>query len=90
VETATNGKLALDRLSDGARPDIILLDLMMPVMNGWEFLRAFQDDAKIREIPVVVVSAFADREQPAGTAGMIKKPVSIDELMAMLHQVTGK
>jgi PAS domain S-box-containing protein len=56
VTTAANGQLAIDQL-DELRPDIILLDLMMPVMDGFEFLREIRKHEKWADIPVVVVTA---------------------------------
>ena len=57
VSTAVNGRDALEKLHHGERPCVILLDLMMPVMNGWEFRRALELDPVLRDVPVVVVSA---------------------------------
>ena len=56
VVEAENGRVALDRLAT-ARPDIILLDLMMPEMDGFEFLARLQSDATLRDIPVIVITA---------------------------------
>src|SRR5215208_4497205 len=56
VETAENGADALDRLEAYA-PDVVLLDLLMPVMDGWAFLRERQDDPRLSTVPVVVLSA---------------------------------
>ena len=57
VETAANGKLALERLNSGVGACVILLDLMMPVMDGWQFRQAQIRDATLASIPVIVVSA---------------------------------
>ena len=56
VVEAAHGRLAMDWLADG-RPDLVLLDLMMPEMDGFEFLQAFRLDPSRRTIPVVVVTA---------------------------------
>jgi CheY-like chemotaxis protein len=55
--SASNGREALDMLSDGLKPDVILLDLVMPVMNGWEFRREQMHDDALKSIPVVVFTA---------------------------------
>ena len=66
VETASNGLEALDLLRelrgdhDTRRPGVILLDLMMPIMDGWEFRRQQQDDPKLSSIPVVAITAAGD------------------------------
>ena len=57
VESAVNGQQALERLHAGAHPSVILLDLMMPVMDGWQFRHAQAQDAALSTIPVIVVSA---------------------------------
>ena len=72
VSRAANGEEALRRLHDGsAPPGVILLDLMMPVMDGWTFLGAQRRDPAIAEIPVVVTSAEdgADGRQCAAQSG---------------------
>ena len=57
AETAANGREALAYLALGDRPDVILLDLMMPVMDGWEFRRQQVTDPALAAVPVVVLSA---------------------------------
>lgn len=58
VDEAANGREALDHLDAGAHPSLIVLDLMMPLMDGWEFLRHMQDRPE-RETPVVVLTSMA-------------------------------
>jgi CheY-like chemotaxis protein len=83
VETAANGKVALERLAAGARPAVILLDLMMPVMDGWQFRREQVLDSRLADIPVIVVSA-AGRERLARIDAneYLTKPVNLGELLA--------
>lgn len=84
VSTAANGREALDLLATGALPSIILLDLMMPVMNGWQFRAAQRQDARLSGIPVVVISADAgvfQRADVLDAAAILKKPVQLDELL---------
>jgi len=87
VEIASNGLQALDRLSDGAEASVILLDLMMPVMDGWEFRRHQEKDARLRKIPTIVVSA-AGRERMAQISAdaYLSKPVDMDELLTRVSQ----
>ncbi len=85
VQTAENGKLALQALR-GEPPCVILLDLMMPVMNGWQFREAQRRDPALAQIPVVIVTAAGPREEiPEITAdGWISKPVDLDQLLEMI------
>lgn len=87
VTTASNGKEALDLLQKSPvswRPCFILLDLMMPVMNGWEFLLAQRADPNLKDIPVLVCSAIADRTRFPGIVDFIKKPIDIDQLIEVI------
>jgi CheY-like chemotaxis protein len=87
VSCAENGREALSRLRTGFRPDLILLDLMMPVMDGWEFLREQKQDESLASIPVVVISssdAVALRAAAAGAINCLKKPLHFRELTATL------
>jgi len=82
---ATDGEQALVRCRQ-LRPDLVLLDLMMPGMNGWDFRRAQLRDPIIAAIPVVVVSAVArSRDLPAD--GFLQKPFSLDDLLALVRRV---
>lgn len=85
-----NGKEALLALrSRTERPCVILLDIMMPVMDGWQFRSAQRADPEIGAIPVVVLSAHADVQQAAavmGAAGFLRKPVDLDALLAAVER----
>jgi CheY-like chemotaxis protein len=87
VETAINGREALERLEEGARACVILLDLMMPVMDGWQFRRAQIEKQELAGIPVIVVSAAGrDRIQQIHANGYLSKPVDLDELLTQIRQ----
>jgi CheY-like chemotaxis protein len=89
VTTAGNGKEALELLRNSPnswRPCFILLDLMMPIMNGWEFLLVQRSDPKLKDIPVMVCSAVADRTRFPGIVEFLKKPINIDELLTLVHR----
>ncbi len=83
VLRAENGRLALDMLEADVAPDVILLDLAMPVMNGFETLVVLKGDARWRQIPVIVVTANAEERNSAFTMGandFLAKPVDVVEL----------
>jgi CheY-like chemotaxis protein len=92
VAEAANGAIALDALRADRRPrfDVILLDLMMPVMDGVEF-RSFQlADARLAHIPVILFTADAQPEHKAellSAADTIPKPIRIDDLVSRIARV---
>jgi CheY-like chemotaxis protein len=87
VETAANGRQALDRLDKGAHACVILLDLMMPVMDGWEFRRRQIEDAVLAKIPVIVFSAAGrDRMRQIDADDYLAKPVDLEELLASVNR----
>ncbi|AZZ37169.1 hypothetical protein CIK05_10340 [Bdellovibrio sp. qaytius] len=86
VFTAENGQAALDFLQHAPRPCVILLDLMMPVMDGWTFALQLEKDEKLADIPIVVVSAFGDQAQTINAKTIFKKPVNLKELFATVKK----
>jgi CheY-like chemotaxis protein len=81
---AENGLDAMRLLHAGPKPCLILLDLMMPVMNGWQFCAKKEQDPAIAEIPVVVISGDGGIDRKAasvGAAGYLKKPIELDVLL---------
>ena len=89
VEAAGHGRAALEALrSDRPLPRVILLDLMMPIMNGWQFRAEQLADTKLERVPVVVISAASNIQQTAaalGAAGFVRKPVVLEELLRALR-----
>jgi CheY-like chemotaxis protein len=88
VAQAQNGREALERLRSGPRPAVILLDIMMPVMNGWAFRAEQLADPKLAAIPIIVLTAMgrADetgRELRAYAA--LSKPFEIRDLLTLLE-----
>ncbi len=87
VETAENGKRALERLGSGMGACVILLDLMMPVMDGWQFRQEQIRDASLADIPVIVVSAAGrERLEKIQANAYLSKPVDLDELLGCVTQ----
>lgn len=90
VFTAVNGKEALAFLEQGKRPCLILLDLMMPVMDGWTFAEQFEKVKEYAGIPIVVVSAFADKDQlPQIAVEALTKPINFTHLIKTIKKHCG-
>src|SRR5262245_2049838 len=90
VETARNGREGLDKLGSAQAPCLILLDLLMPVMNGIEFLAALSRSGNIASPPVVIVSAHNHlKEKTEGAVAFLKKPVELDTLLRTVRQYCG-
>ena len=85
---AANGKDALD-LMRGEQPDVVVLDLMMPILSGWDVLRERSHDASIKKIPIILVSANRDPEiataVDAGICAILPKPFDITALSALVR-----
>jgi len=91
VSEAANGAEAL-ALVVGHRPDLIVLDLMMPVMDGWAFVEACRNSACCSEVPIVVTSAShdlprtAERLRSYGVRTCLAKPFDVDGLLALVER----
>jgi CheY-like chemotaxis protein len=88
AHSVANGRDALDYMHQSSdRPEVILLDLMMPVMDGWEFRRRQMEDPAIAHLPVVVLSAL-DRARADGLSGaaFLKKPLDFDRLLELVRR----
>lgn len=89
VVEAANGQAALDQLNAGLRPRLIILDLMMPVMSGWQFWDLHQATPAIKDIPVVIFTASGLNTGAVGRAKILPKPVDLPLLMAEIQQYVG-
>lgn len=85
VATARNGEEALALLRAGKLPRLVLLDLMMPVMSGWEFLDEVAKDPLLKAIPVVVLTA-AERVQAPGATEVLRKPMDLTALLRVVER----
>jgi CheY-like chemotaxis protein len=89
VSTATNGAQAL-AVTGQLQPDLILLDMRMPVMDGWTFARKYRDQAG-PHAPIVVITAATDAGQRAAEIqadGFLGKPFDLDELLGLVSRYT--
>ena len=90
VITAANGREALDVLARGEDPPgLILLDLMMPIMDGWQFLEEIRERDALSTIPIVVVSAYREKDKYVSAAALekrvafVRKPVDLRLLLRL-------
>ncbi len=86
VFTASNGREALDFLDSMPVPSLIVLDLVMPVMDGMEFLEEKAKIPRLSDVPVVVASAFEDLTTPIKANVILLKPVPARELVATVKR----
>ena len=90
VTPTTNGQEALDLLRGGARPSVILLDLMMPELNGWQLSAALRRDPDLSRIPQVVISAYMDDTEQEALAlppdDCLRKPFHLRILIHALER----
>jgi CheY-like chemotaxis protein len=85
VYQANTGARALELLREIPHPSLILADLMMPVMDGWELIKALSQDDRLATLPVVVISAV-DHAAPQGFR-RVKKPFDLDELVKIVAEL---
>src|SRR6266581_9329513 len=93
VDEASSGQEAEERIRR-RRPDVIVLDLRMPGMDGTELCKRLQADPKTKSIPIVLLTGAAPEEarraQRAGAAALVRKPFSPLDLLAVVQRVAGK
>jgi two-component system chemotaxis response regulator CheY len=92
VETAANGREALDRLKAGVRPNLILTDINMPVMGGMELIQNVRAMQELKFIPILTLTTESDGTKRsagklAGATGWIVKPVSGNDLVTVIRKV---
>ncbi|MGE6759521.1 response regulator [Corallococcus sp. AB049A] len=88
IRRARNGKEALERLEPDP-PHLILLDLMMPVMDGWEFAQRMRQKPDFAAIPIIVLSAdrnVGSKAKDIGAMGHLAKPFELNDLLSMVRQ----
>jgi CheY-like chemotaxis protein len=90
VQQAENGEVALARVGDEA-PGIVLLDLKMPVLDGWGVMERMRGDARSSAIPILILSAygFEWEAELLGAQGYIPKSVGMDEILERVRKAAG-
>ena len=88
VLLASDGKQGLDQLAADSHIDLILLDLMMPVMNGWEFLENKKRNSEWSKIPVIAISAAGVKPDEVPVQAFIKKPLDLTVLLDTIRRLS--
>jgi chemosensory pili system protein ChpA (sensor histidine kinase/response regulator) len=87
VVAVANGAEALEKLRGETVPNVILLDVSMPVMDGFDFLRFRNDDPQLAAVPVVLVTNAKPHERPTiGVNDVVRKPIDIDEILFAIRR----
>jgi CheY-like chemotaxis protein len=90
VLTAANGRQGLERLAEGPRPDLVISDYMMPVLDGAGLLRAMRETEAHRDIPCIVMSSMPEanvRERIHGYAAFIRKPFQLTAMVQLVATI---
>jgi two-component system chemotaxis response regulator CheY len=92
VETANNGQAALEKLKSGVKPDLILTDINMPVMGGFEFIGKVRGLPTFRFIPILTLTTESEASKRSegkrlGATGWLVKPVAGNDLIKVIKQV---
>jgi two-component system OmpR family response regulator len=95
VIEATSGRNALDALADGVRPDVIVLDVQMPDLDGWDTLTAIRAEPSTADLAVILCTVRAaqadiDHGWELGCDGFLPKPFAIDELARTVMEISGR
>jgi CheY-like chemotaxis protein len=87
VVAVANGAEALEQLRGETVPNVILLDVSMPVMDGFDFLRCRNEDPQLAAVPVVLVTNAKPHERPTtGVNDVVRKPIDIDEILFVIKR----
>lgn len=86
VFSAANGQQGIEILKRIKPPCLILLDLVMPVMDGESFVKAIESDPNLHMIPVVLVTAFPDKAKPLIASALVEKPINLKTLLDVVQR----
>ncbi|NOZ59865.1 MAG: response regulator [Euryarchaeota archaeon] len=95
VELCESAEEAIERLRGGSLPDLIIMDLMMPGMSGTEACRAIKSDARLRGIPLIILTVMSEPEakeesRDAGADAHVDKPINMAKLFATIEALLQK
>ena len=89
VKLSTSGLEALEVLKIGPMPDIIISDIMMPIMNGYDFVQKVREIKRFDHIPILLMSAgrvHKEKLESINYSGYIRKPFDLDEVLDLVHK----
>jgi len=86
VIATSNGKEGIDAMEKKGNPSLILLDMMMPIMNGWDFLDIVRSNPKTSKLPVVIVSAYSETAKSLKPKAFVPKPVQYSTLLKAIAE----
>lgn len=89
IQSEISSRAAFQKIRD-VKPDLIVLDLMMPDIDGFQILQMIKEDMELKAIPVIILSAIHDSKTidktiQSGAAGFIKKPINVNEVISLIH-----
>jgi CheY-like chemotaxis protein len=90
VVTASNGQQGLDRLANGSRPDLIISDYMMPVLDGAGMIQMMRENAAHRDIPCIIISAVPEasvRQRIQDYASFVRKPFQLNKMVELIATI---
>jgi CheY-like chemotaxis protein len=90
VLTADNGQQALDLLERGIRPRLILVDLMLPQVSGWDLLTYLQTDPELRDTPTIVITGVPKAQVRVIADAVFSKPLDYQQLAAMVDSLIAR
>ena len=94
VISEESGPQGIDRLKQAGDIDVVLMDIKMPGMDGYEAMRQIRQEPSLSSIPIIAVTGKADQKErerclEAGGSGYISKPIDLDKLTSLLHELAG-
>ena len=91
TESCTNGREALKKLAETEKPDLVLMDVMMPLASGFEVLQSIRDTPDLSKLPVVLMSSIPPgvKKEDCRWQAFLRKPFTLDVLMKTIHRLIG-
>jgi two-component system cell cycle response regulator DivK len=93
ARAVTDGRFALDE-AKGFRPDLVITDIQLPHVTGFDLIRMIRDDRQLKHVPIMAVTAYAaaadeERIRSAGAQAYVSKPISVAKFVAQVNELLG-